>query len=183
MRKLAFGLLLVLGCWHVSGSGYMLAKAHLSQYLIKQAWQKTLKDKDQHKPWSWADTYPVFEIKIPRINKHSYILAGASARNMAFSAAHTSISGLPGDNKTVIVSGHRDSHFQYLQDIKLGDEIITKGKNNTFYYKVVKTQVVNSQLEKIIIKNKKELILTTCYPFNSLITGGDLRYVIYAQPV
>lgn len=183
MRRISILLLLVLGCWHISGSGYMLAKAYLSQYMIKGAWEETLKDKGQHKPWSWADTYPVFELEIPRIDKHSYVLEGESGRNMAFSATHTSISGMPGENKSVIVSGHRDSHFDYLQHIKLGDEIIAKGKNGSFYYRVVETQIVDSKQKNILIKSKNELILTTCYPFDSLNTGGDLRYVIYAQAV
>jgi sortase A len=183
MKKLITLALLGLGCWYITTSGYMLAKAHLSQFLIADAWQKTLEDKKHHKPWSWADTYPIFEIKIPRINKGSYILEGASGRNMAFSAAHTSISGLPGQNKSTIISGHRDSHFDYLQELKLGDEIVTYGQSKNLKFKVIELRVINSRLEKLAIKNKNELILTTCYPFNSLQTGGDLRFVVHAIPI
>jgi sortase A len=183
MKKLIMLTLLGLGGWYLGSSGYMLAKAHLSEFLIADAWQKTLKDKTNHKPWSWADTYPVLEIRIPRINKQSYILEGANGRNMAFSAAHTTISGLPGQNKSTVVSGHRDSHFDYLQELIVGDKIVTYGKTITQNFKIVEIKVINSREEKLVIKNKNELILTTCYPFGALQTGGDLRYVIHATPI
>ena len=183
MKKLLTLIFLSLGTWYISSSGYMLAKAELSQFLIKQAWEETLKDGQNHKPWSWADTYPVIELNIPAIDKTSYILEGASGRNMAFSAAHLLASGMPGQDKTTILSGHRDSHFAYLQQLNIGDKIITKSTSNSYAYQVVAMRIINSKDEKLLIRNKNELILTTCYPFNAMQAGGDLRYVIYANPV
>ncbi|VAW34830.1 LPXTG-site transpeptidase family protein, partial [hydrothermal vent metagenome] len=114
-------MLLTLGLWYVSASGYMLSKAWLSQYLIKAAWEQTLVDKQWHKPWSWADTYPVATLEIPRLSTSSYVLAGTSDRNLAFSITHLSSSGMPGQQKTVVLSGHQDSHFDYLQNLQIGD--------------------------------------------------------------
>jgi sortase A len=161
----------------------MLAKAELSQYLIRSAWQKTLKDKKQHKPWSWADTYPIFEMKIPRLNQSNYILAGSSGRNLAFSVTHMSQSGLLGENKTMVLSGHRDSHFSYLENLKVGDKIIIQDTDNTIIYKMTKARVIDSSKHEISILNKNELLLTSCYPFDTLSAGGNLRYVVYASPV
>lgn len=183
MKKAIVFILLSLGVWHISTSGYMLAKAQLSQHLIKDAWQKTLLDKQKHKPWSWADTYPVFEISVPRLNQNSYILEGASGRNMAFSAARISNSGMPGQMKSTVISGHRDSHFEYLQEIQLGDELIVETVINTQKYKVINVEVVDSSLQSLMIRNVDEIILSTCYPFNQLQAGGNLRYVITTKPV
>lgn len=171
------------GLWHVSQSGYMLAKAHLSQYLIKDAWQQTLVDQNNHKPWPWADTYPVFEILFPSLNKGNYVLEGANNRNLAFSAAHLSASGMPNQKKTTILSGHRDSHFEYLRHLKIGDEIITKTKSSTQKFNVTSTRIIDMTIEKLPIKNTQELLLTTCYPFDSIISGGNLRYVVYASSI
>jgi sortase A len=171
-----------LGLWFVGQSGYMLAKSHFAHYLIKDAWQKTLIDDNNHKPWSWADTYPVFEISFPSIGTKNYVLEGANGRNMAFSVAHVSASGMPGQQKTTILSAHRDSHFNYLQHLKIGDEIITTSKNQTTRFRVINTRVINTNSEKLQIRNIKELLLTTCYPFNSIRPGGNLRYVVYAIP-
>ena len=183
MKYMSVLLLLVLGLWQVSGSGYMLAKAHLSQYLIISAWEQTLEDREPHLPWDWADTYPIFEMCFPSLDKKSIVLEGASGRNMAFSAAHSSESGMPGENKSTIVSGHRDSHFQHLQYLNKGDQIVINSINQLHTYRVVKIEIVNSKLETLAIRNTDEIILTTCYPFDAIQTGGNLRFVVYATPV
>jgi len=183
MRKISMVIFLTLGLWQISASGYMLAKAYLSQYLIEDAWQKTLLDGEKHKPWSWADTYPVFKMVFPRINKSSIVLEGDSGRNMAFSATHTQSSGLPGSNKTTVVSGHRDSHFEYLQELKLGDKIVASMKNGSYNYRVERFEIVDSSNNQIQISNTDQLILTTCYPFASLQTGGSLRFVVYTTRI
>ena len=183
VKKLTVLLLLVFGLWQISSSCYMLAKAHLSQYLIINAWKKTLDDNENHMPWSWADTYPVFEIVIPRLDKNSIVLEGASGRNMAFSAAHSYESGMPGKNKSTIVSGHRDSHFKHLQYLSSGDEIIINTVDKSHAYQVAKIEIVDSDIESLYLRNRDEIILTTCYPFDALQTGGSLRFVVYANPV
>ncbi|MCF6319582.1 MAG: class GN sortase [Proteobacteria bacterium] len=183
MRKTSIVVLLIFGLWHVSASGYMLAKSYLAQYLIEDAWQKTKLDGQKHRPWSWADTYPIFEIVVPRINKSSIVLQGDSGRNMAFSATHTGSSGLPGSKKTTVVSGHRDSHFEYLQHLEIGDKILANTKTKSYSYRIEKFEVVDSQKQQIQISNQDQLILTTCYPFDALQTGGSLRFVVYASRI
>ena len=176
-----FTLILAVAGWQLATAGYMLGKAWLSQYLIAQAWQQTLVDNKAHKPWSWADTYPLFELSLPRLDQHSHVLAGASGRNLAFSSAHVSARGLPGQLRSSIVSGHRDSHFAFLQDVLLGDEIVVISYKGRLSYHVTSMQIIDSRKTQLTIRNKAELILTTCYPFNALTAGGDLRYVIYAE--
>ena len=79
-----------------------------------------------------------------------------------------------------MISGHRDTHFRFLQDLKQGTRLILKTKSAIHYYTVIKTQVVDSRNYKVDSDND-ELILVTCYPFNSAITGGNERYLVYAQ--
>ena len=74
MRKLILILSFAIGLYFISSSLYMLMKAELSVYLINHAWQKTLKDKQYHKPWTWADTFPILTINIPRLNQMNSIL-------------------------------------------------------------------------------------------------------------
>ena len=176
-------VLLSIGLWQVSTSGYMLAKAWLSHILIADAWSQTLKDKQFHKPWSWADTYPIAQLNIPKLNKNSYILEGSSGRNLAFSATHLPQSGMPDENKSMIVSGHNDTHFSHLQYLQVGDELEVKTLTDKHIYKVKQIEIVNSQISQLLIKDKKELILTTCYPFNSLTTGSKQRLVVYASKI
>lgn len=182
MKKLLVLASFSIGLYYLFSSGYMLMKAGLSQYFIKQAWQETLGDKQNHKPWSWADTHPVLQLKVPRLLKESYVLQGESGRNMAFSVVHLGSSGMPGDSKSTVLSGHKDSHFNYLKELIIGDDIITQDKYNSHNYKVTSIKIINSKNEKLSIRNTNELILTTCYPFTDFQFGGALRYAVYASP-
>ena len=181
MRKAFIIICFSIGGFYLYSSGYMLIKAELSQYFIKNAWHKTLKDKSIHKPWSWADTHPILEFNIPRIKKTSYVLQGQSGRNMAFSAVHLNSSGMPGESKSTVISGHNDSHFNHLKEVQNGDIIYIQDKNQSHSYIVTSMKIVNSKQENLHIRNIDELILITCYPFDNLQFGSDLRYVIYAD--
>ena len=181
IKTSVFGIILSFGFWHISSSGYMLTKAHFAHYLIGQAWQQTLIDKKSYKPWSWADTYPIAEMTIPRLNEKSYILQGSSGRNLAFSATHLPQSGMPDENKSMIIAGHRDTHFNYLKQVKQGDEILINTVKDSYSYKITKIEIIDSSENKLFIHNQQELILITCYPFDSLSSGGKLRYVVRAE--
>ncbi|MCB1581696.1 MAG: class GN sortase [Marinicella sp.] len=176
--KIILATLFAVGSWQVGSSVYLLAKAQLAQYLIADAWQQTLKDGQRHKPWSWADTHPVAKLSFPSVAEISYVLEGASGRNMAFGPARTIKSGMPGDSISTIISAHNDSHFDFLGQVKLGDAIEVETLKGTFIYQVNNIQVVDSSKQQITINQNDELILTTCYPFNALQTGGKLRYQV-----
>ena len=79
-----------------------------------------------------------------------------------------------------MISGHRDTHFRFLQGLKKGARIILKTRTGIHYYTVTSTQIVDSQ-HYTIDANNDELVLVTCYPFNSAITGGNERYLVHAQ--
>jgi sortase A len=178
--KFILATLFAVGSWQVGSSVYLLAKAQLAQYLIADAWEQTIIDGKNHKPWSWADTHPVAKLSFPMIGETSYVLEGASGRNMAFGPARTIKSGMPGELISTIISAHNDSHFSFLGQVKLGDSIEIQTLKGTFTYQVRDIKVVDSSKQQISINQQDELILTTCYPFNALQTGGNLRYQVTA---
>ena len=56
--------------------------------------------------------------------------------------------------------------------------------NNDYTYEVSNIKIIDSDKNDIIINdNQSELKLVTCYPFNALIAGGSLRYVVTASLV
>ena len=87
---------------------------------------------------------------------------------------------MPERRGTVLISGHRDTHFRFLQHLKQGEKLILKTKTGIHYYRVSGTQVVDSESYKLD-RGIDELILVTCYPFNSATTGGKERYLVHAQ--
>jgi sortase A len=153
-RFLVVGLFLI-GATLLGKGLYMQAKAHFAQYLIEQAWTKTLADGQSHKPWSWADTYPVAKLSIYReqaakndieaeLNDSLYVLAGASGRNLAFGPSLVLSSAPAGQKGNTVIAGHRDTHFAILNGMTVGRRLSLQTlKGNHIIYEVVATQVVH----------------------------------------
>ncbi|ACJ29806.1 Peptidase C60, sortase A and B [Shewanella piezotolerans WP3] len=183
----------------------MQAKAYFAQFLIQQAWQKTLDDQQEHKPWSWADTHPVAKLKFINAehgagdvpdrkmisanssveNPSLYVLAGASGRNLAFGPAHVMSSAVVNGNGNTVIAGHRDTHFSLLKRVKVGQMLTLQNSQGLeVLYKVINTQVVHETDTSVMTDGgEKQLTLVTCYPFNSPVAGGALRYIVTAVPI
>ena len=145
-------LSLLLGIYQFSGGLYIFAKAELAQYLIADAWHKNLQSDEQHKPWPWADTHPVAELIIK--DKSWYVLAGASARNLAFAPSHVSSTPEPGERGNSVIVGHRDTQFNSLKKLQMGDLIEVKTKNQRQKFKVTMLRVaLHSQMEHVLNDN------------------------------
>jgi sortase A len=177
------GLLMLAGVWHLAQAAYIHAKAQFAQHLMRKSWDKTLAGAKEVKPWGWADTWPVARLEVPRLGVDQFVLAGASGRTLAFGPGHLSGSPLPGDSGNTVFSGHRDTHFKFLQHLQLGDEIvITAASGMQYRYEIADTSVVNYQDTRVTMSSEnRQLTLVTCYPFRSINPSGDKRYVVIAH--
>mgnify|MGYP000147361852 CR=1 FL=1 len=182
----------VSGVWHIASAGKIYAKAWLAESLLDNAWQKTKAGEQQVRPWPWADTWPVAELIVPRLGVREIILSGDSGRVLAFSPGFNEASALPGTHGKTLFSGHRDTHFTFLKDIKNGDVVEVLTANDRFEYVVSEQQVVDQRnfvLEAAIEAhdeyelNHNSLILVTCFPFDALQPGGNGRYVVVAEEI
>ncbi|PKM30790.1 MAG: class GN sortase [Gammaproteobacteria bacterium HGW-Gammaproteobacteria-11] len=183
-RRLRHGLagVLLLAAAGLAGQAcWLQAKAIVAQYLIADAWEQSLLSGEPVKPWRWADTWPVARLTEPG-GRHHYVLASVSGEALAFGPGHHPASALPGEAATVLLAGHQDSHFAFLQHLKAGDLLRLQDLHgNEHAYRVsVHTVVDSSQQSMHFHQDLAELRLVTCYPFASLHSGGPLRYVVSA---
>lgn len=168
-------------------AGYIKAKAILAQHLLDNAWQQTLQDGRPHKPWSWADTYPIGKLEVPSHDIEQIVLAGASGRNLAFGPGQVLSSAmLTGINTQesghVVLGGHRDTHFEFLQYLKVGESInLTNKKGEKVTYKITGFEVHHIDKDTLYDRGNNQITLITCYPFNTLETGGPLRYLVHGE--
>ncbi len=175
-----FVILAAAAGWQLGLAGWIHTKAMTAQILLDRTWQQTLRDHEHNKPWPWADTWPVAELMVPAMNITRIVLAGDSGATLAFGPGHSFASAMPEQHGTVMISGHRDTHFRFLQHINTGDRLILKTKDAIHYYTVSRTAIVDSRSHSVDSSND-ELILVTCYPFNAVTSGGSERYLVYAQ--
>ena len=184
LKRLSALAIIVAGCWQFGSGSYIYAKAQFAQYLLNNAWSKTLQGETKVKPWEWADTYPVAKITFNNGQEDYIVLAGGTGRTMAFAPGHVSATPLPGNGGNSVIVGHRDTHFTVLKDLKFGDEIRVQTLNKQINYKVANTFIVDqSQSEVMQDFGLEQLTLITCYPFDTIHTGGPLRYVVQAKSI
>lgn len=182
--KLSFWMLLIAAVACTSKALWIDAKALVAQQLIASAWAESVSQDTDVKPWSWADTWPVAQLTKPDGDK-LYVLNSTSGEALAFGPAHMQASALPGEVGNIVIAGHRDTHFEFMQDVIIGDEFVLQSRNGDEQnYRVQHIRIADSRVEKVELhSNYHELQLISCYPFNQPQAGGPLRYVVTALPV
>lgn len=182
LRLLAVALLGI-AVWQLGQAGYIQAKAWLSQTLIARAWERTLAGGQAVRPWSWADTWPVARLAVPRLSIRRYVLAGADGRTIAFGPGHVHGTALPGEGGNSVIGGHRDTHFAFLADLRSGDDIVVETAAGALRrYRVTSIHVTHkNDLSALGASASPRLTLVTCYPFDALRAGGPLRYLVVAE--
>ncbi len=174
-------VLAAIGLLPLGHAGYMTAKADLAQVLLERAWQHARSDGGAPKPWPWADTTPVARLRVRRLGIDQIVLSGDSGRTLAFGPGWTPSSAQPGAPGLVVISAHRDTHFSFLRNVVRGDEFAVETTRGTTRYHVTGTQVIDSRHGVTPVANTAEgLLLVTCYPFDAIVPGGPLRYVVSA---
>jgi len=174
--------LLTVGLWQIGEGSWIYAKARLAQYLLQRAWSRTLAGETDVKPWPWADTWPIARLTVPAYGIDQIVLNGAYGRTLAFGPGYAESSAFPGSSGTTILTGHRDTHFQFLKRLRQHDEIIIETlAGKSIRYQILDSRIVDSREVSINLDREVDrLILVTCYPFDAIAAGGSLRYVVTA---
>ena len=183
MGRMLPGVLLILGFWLIGQGAWIPVKAIAAQWLLQHAWERALKTQQPAKPWPWADTWPVGRLLIPQYGIDQIILSDASGQSLAFGPGQLSGSARPVESGTIVVSGHRDTHFQFLQHLQEDDRLYVESPDGSrTSYTIQELTVVDSRLTLLAHHDDADtLLLTTCYPFDALVPGGPLRYVVRAE--
>ena len=182
MTRFVIPFLLALVGLVLFGQGaYIHAKALLAQVLLERAFTRTIATGHPVKPWRWADTWPVAKIEVKRLHASVIVLAGSSGQALAFGPGHVEQTVDAGERGVAVYSAHRDTHFRFLKDVKVGDEIdVTRSDGKTFRYRADGSSIVRFDQSGIDpLTDRHELVLSTCWPFDAL-TSGPERYLLYA---
>ena len=173
--------LALLGVILFGQGAYIHAKALLAQVLLERAFTRTIATGHPVKPWRWADTWPVAKIEVKRLRASAIALAGSSGQALAFGPGHVEQTVDAGERGVAVYSAHRDTHFRFLKDVAIGDEIdVTRSDGRTFRYRADGSSIVRFDQSGIDpLTDRYELVLSTCWPFDAL-TSGPERYLLHA---
>lgn len=172
------------GAWLTAAAALVPAKAVVAQLLLERAFDHSVASGRPQKPWPWADMTPVARISVPRLRVDRIVLDTGSGQAMAFGPTLMPAGAALGAPGTAVVAAHRDTHFRFLQHVQPGETILVKtAQGATFRYRVTGSEVVRWNGFAIAeASGRRELVLSTCYPFDA-IARGPLRYVVHARKI
>ena len=179
----ASAILLVAAALLFGQGAWIYAKASVAQVLLRRAWRLTVLGGKTVAPWPWADTWPIARLRAPRFREDVIVLAGTSGRSLAFGPGHLDGSARPGDAGNCVISAHRDTQFEFLRLLEIGDVVdLETPEGGRHRYHVFERRVVHKR-QVALLENTPDptLTLVTCYPFDAVAPGGPQRYVVRAR--
>jgi sortase A len=121
------------------------------------------------------------ELKFDSLGLEVPVVQGTHQSELKKGAGHYAASALPGQGGNVVLSGHRETTFRKLKNIKKGDKLTFSTPYGDFVYETTDFKIVKADDKSIIVPTDYEtLTLTTCYPFDYI---GDApnRFIIYTK--
>jgi len=172
------------GLWLVGQGVWIHAKAGLAQVLLDRAFEQTVATGRPHKPWSWADTWPVARVEVPRLRRRAIVLSGASGQALAFGPAQLNGTPRAGAQGVTVIAGHRDTHLAFLKDVREGDEIdVVRDDGRRVKFRVSHMTIARWDRSRIDPHaSGSQLVLATCWPLDGHFRG-PMRYLVWADKV
>jgi sortase A len=129
------------------------------------------------------DGSPLGRIEISSIGLQAMILEGTDARTLRHAVGHIPGTPLPGQQGNVAITGHRDTFFRPLHNIRKDDEITLTTLNGSYRYRVDSTQVVEPEDTEVLADSDDAVLtLVTCYPFY-FVGPAPKRFIVRAYRI
>jgi sortase A len=124
---------------------------------------------------------PLARLSVPRLAVEIVVAEGTDDRVLQRALGHVPTSARPGEAGNVALAGHRDTHFRFLEQLVVGDEMVLESVSARDVYRVEWAVVVEPhQVELVEDSGYAALTLVTCYPFR-YVGNAPYRYVIRAR--
>ena len=124
----------------------------------------------------------VARLIIPRIGLDEIVLEGVGTEELNAAPGHLPGSAFPGERGNSVISAHRDRHFDRMDEVQLGDTILTESGQYQNAWVVISKRVVGSATPALFKTADATLTLTTCWPIRYLGTAPD-RLLLTARPI
>ncbi len=135
-------------------------------------------------PGRWPATVTgglIGRIEIPRLGFSAVVIEGTSTTTLRRAVGHIQSTALPGQPGNIGLSGHRDTFFRPLRNIRENDVITLTTLVGGYRYRVVSTQVVRPENVGVLAPSGDEILtLVTCYPFY-FVGPAPYRFIVRAR--
>jgi sortase A len=122
-------------------------------------------------------------IEIPRLALSVMVVEGIDKTTLRRVVGHIPGTALPGQAGNVGLTGHRDTFFRPLKDLKIKDEIQFSTLAGNFNYEVESLRVVEPDNVGVLAPSGHNVLtLVTCYPFY-FVGPAPQRWIVRARQV
>lgn len=148
---------------------------------VKMSAGDTVDEKQVQMP-AYGALYAKFEIDNASISAGLYFGDNSACLKKGLGQFYGS--SIPGYGKPILIGGHNNGTFNRLQYVKAGDIAKITTNYGVYQYKVTDTRIAQSTDKTAfdLKQNDEQLILYTCYPFNTLGLTSE-RYFVYAEKI
>ncbi|MEE4453075.1 class D sortase [Novosphingobium resinovorum] len=199
LRRLAGGMSLVAclagGAQFASGLAVPV-KAGIAQHRLERSFEARLAAGQKVAPGarpgarlataalSLPDEGAIARIAVPRLGVRQIVLAGNGTHEQ-LAEGPTLIRRTTGPAPVTILAAHRDTHFLFIRDLRLGDTLTMQFVDGaTERYRVTRFETVRWDRFAYPVDPARALLaLATCYPFGGTEYGGPWRRVVWAERI
>lgn len=159
---------LALGFWPLTAVPFVPAQAYLAQALLQQSWKSAEGVTPNNKASPWQGCLPMARLRADRVAIDLIVLAGSDARTLEFGPGLLLAGAPPGMDGNTIIAGYRDTHFAFLKDLRIADQLVIEEPcGEEHIYIVDRTEVVKGSRALLTIDtDEPRLTLVTGYPFD-----------------
>lgn len=178
--RAAYYIFLAGGAFGLGYAGYVIADAHTYQAIAQSKFESVSRADERH---SLIEGGAIGEMEVRRLGLKAIFVQGDSPRILRHALGHIAETALPGEWGNVVLTGHRDTFFRPLRNIRQGDAITLTTVDGDFQYQVEWTAVVSpSDVQVLQSSSERTLTLITCFPFY-YVGPAPKRFIVRARQI
>jgi sortase A len=195
LRGYASTILIAIGLILLGYAGAQYGRMYWAQRQLAQQWQRQSQVKilpgdsdvvggsNAPEPASEdaSGDASLIRLRIPSISLDSMVVAGTSSEALELGPGRMTSTPIPGDPGNAVISGHRDTFFRHIHELKNGDEILVQRARHTYRFQVTGKKIVQPTDVWVLNSTKdSELTLITCYP-TYYVGPAPKRLVVFSR--
>jgi LPXTG-site transpeptidase (sortase) family protein len=178
--RAAYYIFVAGGAFGLGYAGYVIADAHTYQAIEQSKFESVSPTEERH---PLIEGGAIGEMEVPRLGLKAIFVQGDSPRILRRAVGHISDTALPGEWGNVVLTGHRDTFFRPLRNIRQGDAITLTTVDGDFQYQVESIAVVPpSDVQVLQPSSQRTLTLITCFPFY-YVGPAPKRFIVRARQI
>ncbi len=166
LRRHFSAILIVFGALLLGYVGWEYGSMAWMQHRLQKQWavQQTQPSSSQTASAEPPDD-GLTRLSIPKIDLAAVVVEGTGRKQLLLGPGHMESTAAPGEKGNSVITGHRDTFFRHIYELKKGDEVVVQRNGKTFRYAVQSKRVVEPTDLSVVNKtDDSRLTLITCYP-------------------